>query len=152
MWCGGFNFVWWFRGKVVVGDGRFVSLGPLLRPLALSAPSAYNTVGPLTTLAFEDTFTSLQSSGTFLALAFVLSCVGYRRVVDGLFAAPRTVSEFHVSCSSFPRVYGSTAVFANVDATFALALVGVVTERRVACFADLGSWDSSGRKLPVTAT
>ena len=85
-------------------------------------------------------------------MAFVLSCIGYRRVVDGLLAAPRTVGEFHVSCSSFPRVYGSTAVFANVDATFAFAFVGVVAEWRVACFADLGSWDSSGRKLPVTAT
>ena len=152
MWCGGFNFVWWFRGKVVVSDGWFVSLGPFLRPLALSAPSAYNTVGPLAALAFEDTFTSLQRSRTFLALAFVLSCVGYRRVIDGLFAAPRTVSEFHVSCTSFPRVYGSTAVFANVDATFALALVGVVTERRVTGFADLGSRDSSGCELPITVT
>ena len=121
-----------------------------MRPLALSTPSTYYTVGLLATLAFEDTLTSFQRSGAFVALAFVLSCVGYRRVIDGLVTATRAVGEFHVSCSSFPRVYGSTAVFANVDATFALAFVGVVTERRVAGLADLGSRDSFGCELPIT--
>ena len=121
-------------------------------PLSLAAPGTYYAIGPMAAFAFETTFTSLQRCRTVLSLAFVLSCIGDRCIVDGLLAAPRTVGKFHFSCTDFSRVDSSTAVFTDVDAALAFAFVGIVAERRVARFADLGSRDSSGRKLPVTAT
>ena len=121
-------------------------------PLSLAAPGTYYAIGPMAAFAFETTFTSLQRCRTVLALAFVLSCIGDRCIVDGLLTAPRTVGKFHFSCTGFPRVDSSTAVFTNVDAALAFAFVGIVVERRVTRFADLGSRDTSGRKLPVAAT
>ena len=126
MWCGGFYFVWWFWGKVVVSDGWFVSCGPLLCPLSLAAPGTYYAIGPMAAFAFETTFTSLQRCRTVLSLAFVLSCIGDRCIVDGLLAAPRTVGKFHFSCTGFPRVNSSTAAFTNVDSALAFVFVCVV--------------------------
>ena len=95
-------------------------------PLSLAAPGTYYAIGPMAAFAFETTFTSLQRCRTFLSLAFVLSCIGNRRIVDGLLATPRTVGKFHFTCSGFPRVDGSTAVFTDVDAALAFAFVGIV--------------------------
>ena len=121
-----------------------------MRPLALSSPCTYYAVGLSAALAFKDTLSTFQRRGALMALAFVLSCVGYCRIIDGLVTATRAVGEFHVTCSSFPWVYGCAASFADEDATAALAFVCVVAERRVAGLADLGSRDSFGCELPIT--
>ena len=95
-------------------------------PLSLAAPGTYYAIGPLAAFAFETTFTSLQRCGTVLSLAFVLSCVRDRCIVDGLLTAPRTVGKFHFSCTGFPRVDSGTAALTYVDSALTFALVRVV--------------------------